>query len=297
MSARKSARARWARTGTLVAVSSALVTAFFVPGMAAAGPAAPTAADALAVINALPPTPNTAWGIDPSGGQLVVTMSSATPAAGAARLAAVAQRLGSAVRVEHTDRAITEQYDPLDPSSGPLLDGDQINDGKIICSAGFNVVSDGQAYLLTAGHCTAGLPDWQGVGPSVASAFPNTDYGLIRNDTTFPRGDVDLYDGTVQPITSAGTATVGEQVCASGQTTQVTCGQVLAVGVTVDYGNGDVVHDLIKTSVHTDHGDSGGPLFHGSVGLGTVSGGDGTTDYFQPLAPVLAAEDLELAVP
>jgi hypothetical protein len=72
---------------------------------------------------------------------------------------------------------------------------------------------------------------------------------------------------------------------------------VLAVGVTVDYGNGDVVHGLIKTSVHTDHGDSGGSLFHGSTGLGMVSGGDGTTDYFQPLAPVLAAEDLELAVP
>jgi hypothetical protein len=72
---------------------------------------------------------------------------------------------------------------------------------------------------------------------------------------------------------------------------------VLAVDVTVDYGDGDVVRGLIKTSVHTDHGDSGGPLFHGATGLGTVSGGDGTTDYFQPLAPALAAYGLELAAP
>jgi streptogrisin D len=265
--------------------------------MAAAGPAAPTAADALAAINALPPSPNTAWGIDPTTGQLVVTVSRATPAVGAARLAGLARQFGQAVRVEHTDLPITEQFGPLDPSAGRLYGGDQISDGKIICSAGFTVLHDGQPYLLTAGHCTAGLPEWQNVGPSEVSAFPDTDYGLVRNDTTFPRGDVDLYDGSVQPITSVGTPTVGEQVCASGQTTQVTCGQVLAVGVTVDYGSGDVVHDLIKTSVHTDHGDSGGSLFAGPTGLGMVSGGDGTTDYFQPLAPVLAAQNLELAAP
>jgi streptogrisin D len=281
----------------------ALVTVVLVPGWAVAGPAAPTAEEAWAAVDALPPTPNTAWGMDPATGQLVVTVSDAAPAAGAARMLDVARQFGRAVRVERTAKPIVEQYGIvgrdgiLDPSSSTLFGGDEISDGKIICSAGFNVVSDGQAYLLTAGHCTAGMPDWQGVGPSVVSAFPKTDYGLVRNDTTWPRGDVDLYDGTVQPITSVGTATVGEQVCASGQTTQVTCGRVLAVNQTVDYGNGDVVRGLIKTSVHTDHGDSGGPLYHGSTGLGTVSGGDGTTDYFQPLGTALAAYGLDLAVP
>jgi streptogrisin D len=47
--------------------------------------------------------------------------------------------------------------------------------------------------------------------------------------------------------------------------------------------------------VHTDHGDSGGPLFDGETGLGTVSGGDGTTDYFQPLPPILTGYGLDLA--
>jgi S1-C subfamily serine protease len=127
--------------------------------------------------------------------------------------------------------------------------------------------------------------------------FPGGDYGVIRNDSAFGLGDVDRYDGTEQPITSAGTAFVGERVCASGEATGLTCGRVTAVDQTVDYGDGNVVHGLIETTVRTDHGDSGGPLFDGSTGLGTVSGGDGTTDYFQPLPPVLAAYGLALAPP
>ena len=278
-------------------VIAALLVTGVLPGTAVAGPTAPTRPTgqlALAAVNALPPTPNTAWGVDPVTGQLLLTVSDAAPAAGVARLLAVADRFGRAVRTRHISAPLTEQglAGTLD---GIVLGGDSINDRKIICSAGFNVVREGVHYLITAGHCTQGLPDWSGIGPSVVSAFPGTDYGLVRDDDTVAPGAVDRYDGTTQPITSAGTATVGEQVCASGQTTHVTCGEVTAVDQTVDYGDGNVVHGLIETDVHTDHGDSGGPLFDGSTGLGTVSGGDGTTDYFQPLPPVLAAYGLELA--
>jgi streptogrisin D len=266
-------------------------------GAALADPAAPapgvpggpvtaalTAVDsALADVAALPPTPNTAYGLGPDG-RVVLTVSDAAPAAGAARLLALARRLGAAVTVEHAAGPLTEQ----------LLGGDKISDGSILCSVGFAVTRGVQSYVLTAGHCTAGLPRWQGVGPSVSSRFPGTDYGLVRDDSAQAEGAVDQYDGTMQPITGVGTPTVGEKVCASGMATGVTCGEVLAVGQTVDYGDGAVVHGLVKTNVHTDHGDSGGPLYDGSTGLGTVSGGDGTTDYFQPLAPVLAAENLDL---
>jgi hypothetical protein len=277
------------------------VATLLLPGWAAAGPAAPTAAAALAAINALPPTPNTAWGIDPGTGQLMVTVSRAAPALGVARLLVVAGGFGDAVRVDRSTLPLTEQdlpgpFSPND-TDGVLLGGDAISDGKIICSAGFNVLRHGRPYVLTAGHCTAGLPDWQDVGPSSVSAFPGSDYGLIENEDAYARGDVDLYDGTAQPITSVGTPAVGEKVCVSGQTTQVTCGQVLAVDQTVDYGDGDVVHGLVKTNVHTDHGDSGGPLFDGSTGLGVVSGGDGSIDYFQPIAPAIDAYDLRLALP
>ncbi|HEX3649184.1 MAG TPA: S1 family peptidase [Pseudonocardiaceae bacterium] len=282
-----------------VLVTAAAVTLVALPGTAAADPGLPTVASlALAAVNALPPTPNTAWGIDPADDELTLTVSRAAPAVGVARLTAVAERFGDAVRIVHTASPLTEQglLDPAD-GDGVLLGGDPMSDSKIICSAGFVVDRGGREFVLTAGHCTAGLPAWQGVGPSVVSEFPGTDYGLIRDDQANVAGDVDMYDGTAQPITTVGAAAVGERVCASGQTTQVSCGQVTAVDETVDYGDGVVVRGLIATNVHTDHGDSGGPLFDGSIGLGVVSGGDGAVDYFQPIAPVLEKYGLELAVP
>jgi streptogrisin D len=263
-------------------------------------PVAIVARAALAMVESLPPTPNTAYGLDSETGQLVLTLSDAAPEAGLARLRDVADRFDGFVRVERTTKPLVEQdivLPPLRPQDGPaeILGGDSINNGKIVCSAGFNTVRDGQNYLLTAGHCTAGMPDWQGIGPSVVSAFPTTDYGVIRDDSAYAPGGIDLYDGTMQPITDVGTATVGEAVCASGQTTKVTCGHVTAVDQTVNYGDGNVVHGLIKTDVHTDSGDSGGPLYTGSTGLGTVSGGDGKTDFFMPLAAELAGYKLQLA--
>lgn len=285
------------RTAVLAAAAVASVLVLC-PGVAGADPGPPTVESALAAVDTLPPTPDTAWGIDPSTGQLMVTVARMAPAAGVARLAAVARRFGYVVRIVRTASRVEEQAlsAPAD-DTGVLLGGDSMSDGKIICSVGFVMERDGVPYVLTAGHCTAGLPTWQDIGPSAASEFPGTDYGLVRDDEADAAGDVDLYDGTAQPITSVGTAAVGERVCASGQTTKVTCGQVTAVDVTVDYGDGDVVRGLIATNVHTDHGDSGGPLFDGSIGLGVVSGGDGATDYFQPIAPAMQKYDLSLAVP
>jgi streptogrisin D len=209
----------------------------------------------------------------------VLTVSDVAPADGAARLLAAAARYGDQVRVRHTSKPFTRQ----------VLDGGEITTGQIICSAGFNVHSGGQNYLITAGHCTQGLPSWQGIGPSVDSSFPGTDYGLIRNDSSDAPGSVDLYDGSTQRITGAGSASVGEQVCKSGRTTGLTCGTVQALNQTVNYGGGDVVYGLIQTDVYSDHGDSGGALFDGGTALGTVSGGDSTTDFFQPVtaAPVM----------
>lgn len=243
------------------------------------------AADRLA---ALPAVPSTAYGVDPVTDQLVVTVGRGAGGPGLARLLGAAGALGDLARVRYTPGPLREH----------LADGDEISTGEIVCSAGFNVHRGGQDYLVDAGHCTAGLPFWQGVGPSVDSRFPGTDYGLIRNDSGDAPGVVDTYNGGAQPITRAGNAQVGENVCKSGRTTGLTCGTVTALNQTVNYddGHGGVqsVHGLIQTNVVCDHGDSGGPLFDGSTGLGTVSGGDGTTDYFQPLPPALAAYGVAL---
>jgi streptogrisin D len=228
--------------------------------------------------------PNSAWGIDPSTDQVVVTISDAAPRDDAARLVSAVAPFGDQVRLQRTSGPITET----------LLDGDEISTGSIICSAGFNVNKDGRNYVVTAGHCTRRLPTWQGIGPSVKSDFPETDYGLIRNDSAEAPGEVNLYDGSSQQLTSAGDASVGEHVCKSGRTTQVTCGTVKALDQTVHYADGNSVSGLIQTSVHCDHGDSGGPLFDGDTALGTVSGGNFLTTYFQPVTAALDAYGVSL---
>lgn len=229
--------------------------------------------------------PNTAWGVDPVTDKVVLTLSDATPDAGAAQLRATANRFGDMVRIEHISQPLTEQ----------VYDGDSISTGQIICSAGFNVTKGGQNYIITAGHCTQGLPSWQGIGPSVDSQFPGNDFGIIRNDSSSAPGAVNMYDGSTQPITSVGDATVGEQVCKSGQTTNLTCGTVQALNQTVHYADGASVSGLIQTDVTCDHGDSGGPLFDGSTGLGTVSGGNTSTEYFQPLGEAMSNYGASLA--
>ncbi|MBV9844579.1 MAG: S1 family peptidase [Kutzneria sp.] len=229
-------------------------------------------------LNALPITPNSSWAIDVATNQVVVQVSDQTPSTS---LLETAGHYGDAAKIVHTHGSISQQ----------VLDGDGISTDQITCSAGFNAtVGNGQPVILTAGHCTAGLPYWQGIGPSLDTSPSSADYGLIRNDSDDGRGAVDTYNGRSQPITEAGDAYVGERVCKAGERTGLTCGRVTALNVTVNYDNGKVVHGLVETNVHTDHGDSGGPLFDGSVGLGMVSGGDGrSVSYYQPLTDALNA--------
>lgn len=238
----------------------------------------------LRVLGSQPGVPDTAWGIDPVTNQVELSISRAAPDAGAARLVSAARRFGDAVRIEWTGKAFVEH----------VYGGEQIGNGHAVCSAGFNVTSGGRDYLITAGHCTRGLPYWKGIGPSLDSHFPGSDYGLIANQRDTAPGAVRTGPASRRPITSVGRAIVGEHVCASGRTTGVTCGKVTGIDRTVHYDDGTVVHGLIETDVHTAPGDSGGPLYHGSTGLGTVSGGDGSTDFFQPLGPVMRAYGMRL---
>lgn len=228
--------------------------------------------------------PQSAWGIDPSVNKVVVTISDAAPKADAARLTRVTKSFGDKVELKHTAREFKQQ----------LLGGSGMTTGRVVCSAGFNATDGRRHYVITAGHCTKGLPSWQGVGPSLRSNFPGNDFGLIRNDSSDAPGAVDLYNGATQPISGAGNAVVGEQVCKSGRTTQYTCGRVQALNQTVDYDADGVVNGLIQTNVVTDSGDSGGALFDGSTALGVTSGGNGSTNFFQPVTEALGAYGLRL---
>lgn len=127
------------------------------------------------------------------------------------------------------------------------------------------------------------------------SRFPADDYALVEygGGAEHP-SEVNLYNGSAQPITSAGEATVGMQVQRSGSTTQLHNGRVTALDATVNYGNGDIVDGLIRTDVCAEPGDSGGSLFAGSAAIGLTSGGSGNCSaggvtFFQPVTEALQA--------
>jgi streptogrisin D len=230
--------------------------------------------------------PGTAWGIDPVEDKVVVTADPTVSAANLGQLAAVAKLAGAAMRIS---RATT----PIMPA---IAGGDRIV-GSINgeCSLGFNVVRpNGNRFFLTAGHC-AGFRMPTFVKPpatTVQWSYPGDDMALVRYDGDTPSpGDVDLYDGRFKPMNSAAKPYVGQWVKKSGKTTFVTNGQVLGIDQTINTQDGRL-HDMIRTDVCSEGGDSGGPLFSGDVALGLLSTRWGDCDHggetwFQPVKEAL----------
>jgi streptogrisin D len=227
----------------------------------------------------------TAWGVDPVENKVVVSVDDTVDAAELARLEAVLADDGDAARVERIAGTFTTL----------IAGGDAITGGGYRCSLGFNVRISGLDYFLTAGHCTNVVGTWTTPGATTwSSSFPRDDFGLARYTSTTPRtGDVDLYNGTRQDITTAANAYVGQAVRRSGSTTRVRSGTVTGVNQTVRYVGGDTVRGLVRTTACAEGGDSGGPFFADSVALGLTSGGSGNcriggVTFFQPVTEALS---------
>ncbi len=228
--------------------------------------------------------PQTAWGIDTRTNQVVVKVYDAASKSTVDTVAAAAAKYGDSVRVEHRTGKLSLY----------IKDGDAIQNSQGRCSLGFNVTRNGSPFLLTAGHCTNLGGTWSGGDVSgaqvVESDCPGADSGLL----TRPNGSGPGEINTGQAITSAATPTVGEQMQKQGSTTGGGSGEVTSVDESVNFDVGVLNHEF-GTTAHTDHGDSGGPAYDGSKGLGTLSGGDTVTSYFYPLTLELQAYGLELA--
>jgi streptogrisin D len=237
------------------------------------------------------------WSVDLPSNSVLVSV----PAGGGATTTgflARARSYGGAVRVERTAAVQTHAF----------YGGQAILRGGSRCSAGFNTRSgSGRNYVLTAGHCTNLGGTWrtsggQTIGPVAASSFPGNDYGAIRiSDPAAldPRGGV-LYFGAFRDITGASRVPVGSSACKTGSTTGTTCGTVQAYNVTVNYAEG-TVFGLTRTNICTQPGDSGGPLFAGSLAQGITSGGSfggcnqqGFRSFFQPADEPLSVYGLTL---
>ena len=206
-----------------------------------------------------------------------------------ARITRLVASFGDKARVEHLDGQI----------STTVSGGQAIYGGGGRCSLGFNVVSGSTYYFLTAGHCTNIGSTWYAdagqtspLGNTAGSSFPGNDYGIVQYTTSPGAGNVYLYNGSYQEISSAGNAFVGQSVTRSGSTTGVHGGTVQALNATVNYAEGSV-SGLIRTNVCAEPGDSGGSLFAGSAAIGLTSGGNGNctiggTTYFQPVTEALS---------
>ena len=217
-----------------------------------------------------------AWYVDATSNRVVVTADSSVSTG---EVAAIKREAGSAAGVIQVERA-TGVFRPL------LSAGDAIYGNRYRCSLGFNVVSGGTYYFLTAGHCGKSEKTWWTssnhgtlVGPTMGYSFPGDDFALVRYDNaavTHPGGF------------AVADAVVGESVTRKGSTTGTRTGRVTALNVSVRYQGGGTVRGMIQTTVCAEPGDSGGALYDGTKALGLTSGGSGDcrtggTTFFQPV--------------
>ncbi|MFG2116399.1 S1 family peptidase [Streptomyces sp. NPDC048718] len=281
------------RTVRLLAVAAGLAAAAAIAVPAAS--ATPTKTFSAAQLDAVDDAvlgadvAGTAWRVDPATKTVVVTADSTVSQADLAKIKDRAGANAGALRIERTEGVFNKL----------ISGGDAIYASSWRCSLGFNVKdSAGNYYFLTAGHCTDGAGTWWAdsahattLGTTAGSSFPTNDYGIVRytNSSVTKSGTVGSVD-----ITGAGNASVGMSVTRRGSTTGIHGGTVTGLNATVNYGGGDIVYGLIQTNVCAEPGDSGGPLYSGSLAIGLTSGGSGNctsggTTFFQPVTKALSA--------
>ncbi|MGW0562071.1 S1 family peptidase [Streptomyces sp. NPDC003016] len=239
--------------------------------------------------------PGTAWTTDPVTNKVVVTADRTVEGDAWAKLEKAVRAFGQKALLKKS----AGEFKPL------IAGGDAILSGSARCSLGFNVVKGGAPHFITAGHCGKAGSQWAdskggALGTMAVSTFPGNDFALVKyGDGVEHPSEVNLYNGSTQPITRAGEAIVGMAVQRSGSTTEVHDGKVTALDATVNYGNGDVVNGLIQTTVCAEPGDSGGSLFTGDTAIGLTSGGSGNCTaggetFFQPVPAALKALEAEI---
>ncbi|MFJ8193442.1 S1 family peptidase [Streptomyces sp. NPDC096094] len=179
--------------------------------------------------------------------------------------------------------------------------GDPYYTGNVRCSIGFSV----HGGFVTAGHCGGAggaVRGWDGshIGTFQGSSFPGNDYAWVSVGSGWWTVPVVLGWGTVsdQLVRGSNEAPVGASICRSGSTTHWHCGRVLAKNETVNYSQG-AVHQMTKTSVCAEGGDSGGSFISGDQAQGVTSGGwgncsSGGETWFQPVNEILNRYGLTL---
>ncbi|MEE1742744.1 S1 family peptidase [Streptomyces sp. BE147] len=246
-------------------------------------------------IDALPaPSGVSSWHVDPEASSVVVNVVASARGDNDVRRFVAQAREAGPVTVKETGGA------PRTFAAG-TVGGDPYYTGNVRCSIGFSV----HGGFVTAGHCgQAGgaVRGWDGsdIGSFQGSSFPGDDYAWVSVGNGWWTVPVVLGWGTVsdQLVRGSAEAPVGASVCRSGSTTHWHCGSVLAKNETVNYSQG-AVHQMTKTSVCAEPGDSGGSFISGDQAQGVTSGGWGNCSgggetWHQPVNEILSRYGLTL---
>ncbi|MFH0518410.1 S1 family peptidase [Streptomyces sp. M41] len=240
------------------------------------------------------PSGVSSWHVDPVANTVVVNVVRGRQADNDVRRFLTGAREAGPVTVD-TVAAVPRTF------AAGTVGGDPYYTGNVRCSIGFSV----HGGFITAGHCGgtgAGVRGWDGshIGTFQGSSFPGNDYAWVSVGSGWWTVPVVLGWGTVPDrlVRGSAEAPVGASVCRSGSTTRWHCGTVLAKNETVNYSQG-AVHQMTKTSVCAQPGDSGGSFISGEQAQGVTSGGwgncsSGGETWFQPVNEILARYGLTL---
>ncbi|MEU0289256.1 S1 family peptidase [Streptomyces sp. NPDC006147] len=234
------------------------------------------------------------WSVDPAANSVVVNVVDGRRADNDVRAFVDKAREAGPVTVR------TVRTAPSTFAAG-TVGGDPYYTGNVRCSIGFSV----HGGFVTAGHCGGAgqqVRGWDGsyIGNFQGSSFPGDDYAWVNVGSGWWTVPVVLGWGTVpdQLVRGSAEAPVGASICRSGSTTHWHCGRVLAKNETVNYSQG-AVHQMTKTSVCAEGGDSGGSFLSGDQAQGVTSGGWGNCStggetWFQPVNEILNRYGLTL---
>ncbi|WP_435972665.1 S1 family peptidase [Streptomyces sp. Qhu_M48] len=234
------------------------------------------------------------WHVDPRSNSVVVTVVRADRNRPAVRAFVDRAREAGPVTVAEAAAA------PRTYAAG-TVGGDPYYTGNVRCSIGFSV----HGGFVTAGHCGgagAAVRGWDGsaMGTFQGSSFPGNDYAYVSIHSGWWTVPVVLGWGVTSDrlVRGSAEAPVGASICRSGSTTKWHCGTVLAKNETVNYSQG-AVHQMTKTSVCAEGGDSGGAFISGDQAQGVTSGGwgncsSGGETWFQPVNEILGRYGLTL---
>jgi streptogrisin C len=234
------------------------------------------------------------WHVDPKANRVVVNVVASEHRDNDVEAFLARARQAGPVQVKETSAA------PKTFAAG-TVGGDPYYTGNVRCSIGFSVYGG----FVTAGHCGrpgAAVRGWDGsaIGSFQGSSFPDNDYAWVSVGNGWWTVPVVLGWGTVPDrlVRGSAEAPIGASICRSGSTSHWHCGAVLAKNETVNYSQG-AVHQMTKTSVCAEPGDSGGSFISGDQAQGVTSGGWGNCSgggetWYQPVNEILGRYGLTL---